>query len=178
MFPYLHKALKKFPLMGFDVANQTATIYDEGREEFTGTTLDGIGQSVVGVFQHLDETANRFVKIMSIKTCQDELLQAFNKASERAWDVQRSTTQALIERGRQKLREGDNGWVLDLVVAQLYDVGQQWYMVAPSREESDSDCWVLLRKHQIKLYARHWSHVNARAKIKLEKHILLYGGCM
>lgn len=125
--------------MGFDIANQTATIYDEGRVEFTGTTLDGIGQSVVGVFQHLEETANRFVKVMSIKTCQADLLQPFSKASERAWDVRSSTTQVLIERGREKLREGDNGWVLDLVVAQLYDVGQQWCVVVPSREESDSD---------------------------------------
>lgn len=125
--------------MGFDTANQTATIYDDGREEFTGTTLEGIGQSVVGVLQHLDETANRFVKVMSITTCQEDLLQAFNKASGRAWDVRRSMTQALLERGREKLREGDKGWVLDLAVAQLYDVGQRWCVVAPSREESDSD---------------------------------------
>lgn len=135
----LHQALKKFPLMGFDTANQTATIYDDGREGFTGTTLEGIGQSVVGVLQHLDETANRFVKVMSIMTCQKDLLQAFNKASGRAWDVRRSTTQALLERGREKLREGDKGWMLDLAVAQLYDVGQRWCVVAPFREESDSD---------------------------------------
>lgn len=138
MFP-LYQALKKFPLMGFDTTNQAATIYDDGREEFTGTTLEGIGQSVVGVLRHLDETTNRFVKVMSITTCQDDLLQAFNKASGRAWDVRRSTTQALLERGREKLREEDKGWVLDLAVAQLYDLGQRWCVVAPSREESDSD---------------------------------------
>lgn len=125
--------------MGFDVVSQVATIYDEGKEQFTGTTLEGIGQSVVGVLNNLDATANRFVKVMSIKTCQDELLQAFNKASERAWDIRHDTTQALIERGREKLSDGDHGWVLDLVVAQLYSGGQHRSVVAPSREESDSD---------------------------------------
>lgn len=139
LWTFLFKALKKFPTMGFDVASQMATIYSKGKEQFTGTTLDGIGQSVVGVLRNLDATANRFVKVMSVRTCQDELLQAFNKASERAWGIRQDTTQALIERGRGKLRQGDHGWVLDLVVAQLYHGGQQPSVVAPSREESDSD---------------------------------------
>lgn len=125
--------------MGFDIANHTAIIYDEGREEFTGTTLEGIGQSVVGVLRHLDETANRFVKVMSTTTCQDDLLQAFELNSKRSWEVRRTTSQALMETGREKLREGHHGWALDLVVAQMYDVGEKRCVVASSREESDSD---------------------------------------
>lgn len=125
--------------MGFDIANQTATIYDEGQEHFTGTTLEGIGQSVVGTLQHLKETANRFVRVMTVKTSQDELLQAFNRVSKQAWAIQRTTTQALMESGRQKLHKGDHGWVLDLVVAQLYDADQHRCVVASSRQESDSN---------------------------------------
>lgn len=125
--------------MGFDIANASAVIYDKGSEHFTGTTLQGIGQSVVGVLQHPRETANRFVKVLSIQTCQNELLAALEGTTARPWAVRRSTTEALVARGRGKHRDGDGGWRLDLVVAQLYDEGQGRGLLVPSREESDAE---------------------------------------
>ncbi|KAI0861542.1 NmrA-like family protein [Xylaria cubensis] len=131
-------ALAKFPRMGFNVAERRATIYDAGTEEFTGTTLEGIGQSVVGVLQHPAETANRFVKVRSIQVSQNALLAAFQKATkEEKWVVERSTTQKTLEDGRNKHAQGLNGWVLDLLVFQLYAPGEARCIVA-SREDSDS----------------------------------------
>ncbi|RHZ70206.1 hypothetical protein CDV55_107546 [Aspergillus turcosus] len=132
-------ALKRFPPMGFDVARCSAIIYDSGTERFTGTTLEGIGQSVVGVLQHPDETANRFVKAQSIITCQNELLDAFQSVSGKQWEVQRASTRTLKENGKRKFQEGISGWILDLVVAQLFDEGQSRCLLARSREESDAD---------------------------------------
>lgn len=123
--------------MGFDITNSSAIIYDKGEEKFTGTTLEGIGQSVVGILQHPEETANRFVKVLSIKTCQNDLLRAFEKVTGKPWEVQRSTTAALMDRGRAKRNNGNNGWILDLVVAQLYDEGQARCVVAPTIGQSD-----------------------------------------
>lgn len=125
--------------MGFDIAHCSAIIYDSGTEKFTGTTLEGIGQAVLGVLQHLDETENKFMKVQSIQTCQNELLEAFQTATGRQWDIHRSTTKALMESGRSKLQAGTGGWVLDLVVAQLFDEGQARCVVAPSRAESDAE---------------------------------------
>lgn len=125
--------------MGFSVEKCSAVIYDSGMERFTGTTLQGIGQAVVGVLRHPEETANRLVKARSIMTCQKELLDAFEKATGRSWDVSRSSTQALLDSGRSKIQEGSNGWILDLVVAQLFSGGQDCCVVGPSREESDAD---------------------------------------
>ncbi|KAF4459886.1 hypothetical protein FALBO_13364 [Fusarium albosuccineum] len=132
-------ALKRFPPMGFDVAQKIALIYDAGTECFTGTTLKGIGQSVVGVLQHPDETANRVVTAMSIKTCQNELLEAFQAATGSQWDIQKSTTKELIDASREKHEKGDRGWVLGLAVGQLFDEGKARCLVAPSREASDSE---------------------------------------
>lgn len=124
--------------MGFSVAERRATIYDAGTEEFTGTTLEGIGQSVVGVLQHPGETANRFVKARSIQTSQNELLAAFQRATkEEKWEVERSTAQQTLEDGREKHDQGIGGWVLDLLVFQLYAPGEARCIVA-SREASDS----------------------------------------
>ncbi|KAI0445385.1 NmrA-like family protein [Xylaria telfairii] len=131
-------ALPKFPRMGFRVAERRATIYDAGTEEFTGTTLEGIGQSVVGVLQHPGETANRFVKVRSIQTSQNELLAAFQRATkEEKWEVERSTAQQTLEDGREKHAQGIGGWVLDLLVFQLYAPGEARCIVA-SREASDN----------------------------------------
>ncbi|KAI0543683.1 NmrA-like family protein [Xylaria curta] len=132
-------ALAKFPRMGFNVSERRATIYDAGTEEFTGTTLEGIGQSVVGVLQHPTETANRFVKVRSIQVSQNALLAAFQKKAteEEKWEVERSTAQQTLEDGRKKHAQGLNGWVLDLLVFQLYAPGEARCIVA-SRDDSDN----------------------------------------
>lgn len=133
------QALRKFPAMGFDVANCSATIYDEGAENFTGTTLEGIGQAVVGVLQHPEETRNQFVKVRSIKTNQKDLLEAFEKATGRKWSVQKSTSRAMKESGQEKFKAGTGGWVLELVVAQLFDPGEGRCVLASERQESDAE---------------------------------------
>lgn len=125
--------------MGFNVERRQAIIYDDGTERFTGTTLDGIGQAVVGVLQHPDETVNRFVKVMSISTCQNELLEAFQSGTGSQWEVQRWSSKALKRSGQSKFQANIRGWVLELVVAQLFDQGEARCLVAPSREVSDSD---------------------------------------
>ncbi|GAW24252.1 hypothetical protein ANO14919_138350 [Xylariales sp. No.14919] len=139
-------ALAKFPRMGFNIAARRATIYDAGTEEFTGTTLEGIGQSVVGVLRHPRETANRFVKVRSIQTSQNELLAAFERAStaggegrkeEKQWEIERSTAQQALEEGRVKHAQGLGAWRLDLLVFQLYAPGEARCIVA-SRADSDS----------------------------------------
>ncbi|KAF5534060.1 hypothetical protein FMEXI_11484 [Fusarium mexicanum] len=114
-------ALKRFPTMGFDIKNRSAIIYDQGEEYFTGTTLQGI--------------------VLSIKTCQNELLEAFQKGTGSEWDVRRQTTSELIDGARKKRDNGEGGWILDLAVAQLYEAaegGKARCIVASSWEESDS----------------------------------------
>ncbi|KAF4982104.1 hypothetical protein FZEAL_2210 [Fusarium zealandicum] len=132
-------ALARFPRMGFNIAQRSALIYDSGTEHFTGTTLQGIGQAVVGVLQHPDETENRSVRVMSIKTCQNDLLEAFQGATTGQWEIERWTTKELIKGAQEKHEKGDRGWVLDLAVAQLYEEGEARCLVAPSWEASDSE---------------------------------------
>ena len=136
---YLSQALRKFPAMGFDVKNSSATIYDAGDEMFTGTTLEGIGQSVVGVLRHPDQTANRFVNVRSINTCQNELLEAFERVTGRHWPVTHSTVEAMKAEGQARYKAGTGGWTLYIAVAQLLDPGMARNVVAPSREASDAD---------------------------------------
>ncbi|KAI1106222.1 NAD(P)-binding protein [Jackrogersella minutella] len=130
-------AIKRFPLMGFDVKQRSAVIYDDGTEEFTGTTLEGIGQAVVGVLKHPDETANRYLKARSIQTNQNQLLEALQRVSGQPWEVKRGSTKDLLESGRKKHQAGVGGWVLELNVYQLYAPGEAICILA-SKAESDA----------------------------------------
>jgi hypothetical protein len=131
--------MKKFPMMGFDVDNRQAIIYDSGTEKFTGTTLSGIGQAVVGTLRNPSATANRFLAVQSICTCQNELLCAFETATGKQWKVERQTTEELIKSGKEDFGKDIGMWRLKLAVATLYDVGQRRGMVSDTREESDAD---------------------------------------
>ncbi|ETS82329.1 hypothetical protein PFICI_04205 [Pestalotiopsis fici W106-1] len=131
-------ALPRFGLMGFNLKQHSAVIYDQGSEDFTGTTLEGIGQAVVGIFQNPEATANRFVKVRSIQTCQKQLLEAFQKATGKDWEVRNSTTAELAESGRRKHKAGTAGWVLDLLVFQLFEPGKGRCIVATSQDSDNT----------------------------------------
>jgi hypothetical protein len=116
-------ALVKFPIFGFDVKNRKAIIYDEGKERFTATTMRGIGNAVVGVLKHEEQTKNRHLVVRSMETCQAEILTAFEKATGAKWEVTKDSAKALIDRGREKMNNGSGGYMLDLVVGQLLEEG-------------------------------------------------------
>ena len=132
------QALRSAPAIGFDMHNRSALIYDSGTEPFTAVTLHGLGQAVVGVLQNPAETANRFVRVRSVQTCQNEVLGTFEKVTGCKWDVRQATTKELYEAGRRKKEGGDMRWVADLIAMQLYEAGAGRSLVAPSWEESDS----------------------------------------
>ncbi|EXJ92009.1 hypothetical protein A1O3_00559 [Capronia epimyces CBS 606.96] len=116
-------ALNAFPTLGFDFVNRKAIIYDSGTERFTGTTMNGIANAVVGALKHPQEVANRHLHVRSVETCQNELLAAVEEVTGEKWPVAHETTKDLLEKGRAKLAKGERGWVLDLIVAQLLEEG-------------------------------------------------------
>ncbi|KAI9659494.1 MAG: hypothetical protein M1821_001752 [Bathelium mastoideum] len=49
--------------------------FDGGKKIFSATSLDSIGQAVVGVLSHPEETENRFVYVKDIDVSQNQLLE-------------------------------------------------------------------------------------------------------
>ena len=56
-------------------------LFDGGDKLFSATTLDSIGQAVVGVLTHPEETKNRFVYVKDIDVSQKQLLAIAKKVS-------------------------------------------------------------------------------------------------
>ncbi|KAI5846911.1 hypothetical protein BZA05DRAFT_405848 [Tricharina praecox] len=116
-------ALRKFPNgMGFNVKERTAVLIDSGAEPFTGTTLAGIADSVLGILLHPQETCNKYLRVRSVETTQAEILRAFEDVTGVKWKVEHQNGQELLDRARGKLERGE-GATLDLVRVQLFMEG-------------------------------------------------------
>ncbi|OQO10329.1 hypothetical protein B0A48_04687 [Cryoendolithus antarcticus] len=95
----IDRVLRWFPAMGFDVPSRKAIIHDDGTEPFT----------------------DQFVKIVPIKTCQRELLEAFLGAFEDEWEVQKSSAGTHVGDGREKVAGGDGSGARDITLAHIFD---------------------------------------------------------
>ena len=82
-------------------------LYDGGKNVFSATSLDSIGQAVVGVLSHPDETKNRFVHVKDIDISQSQLLEIAKKVDpSKEWqdpiqidtaDLERSSNESLAK---------------------------------------------------------------------------------
>ncbi|KAI9831852.1 MAG: hypothetical protein M1826_002884 [Phylliscum demangeonii] len=94
--------------MGLDLQQHTASIWDGGATTWSATTLATIGRSVVGVLTHLPQTKNRYVRIHSFTTSQNEVLAVLEHVGGgKTWP--RTAVDALQAgaEGRAKLARGD-----------------------------------------------------------------------
>ncbi|CCF33129.1 hypothetical protein CH063_05381 [Colletotrichum higginsianum] len=92
-----------------DVRGKKAHIKDGGDVKFNATTMPHIGQAVIGILTHLDETANRPVKISSVETTQNEIVEiakAVDPSGE--WEMTHSRTEDLERIAHERWNAGDH----------------------------------------------------------------------
>ncbi|OJD16224.1 hypothetical protein AJ78_03604 [Emergomyces pasteurianus Ep9510] len=130
-------SIKRFPAFGFDLPNKAARIYDSGNEPITGVLIDSVGQAVVGTFLNPVETANKFLRVRSLQTTQNQILRAFEQITESEWAVKRLSTDELYRTGKEKMEKGNGGWILDILCTQIFADGADRSVVA-TREDSDN----------------------------------------
>ncbi|KAH8654053.1 isoflavone reductase family protein-like protein CipA [Tricladium varicosporioides] len=83
-------------------------IYDGGDRIFSTTTLASVGDAVVGVLSHPEETKDRFVFVEDIKTSQNKLLEMAKKiAPEKKWEPVQLDTAELEKKSNEALAKGD-----------------------------------------------------------------------
>ena len=69
-------------------AESKPRLFDGGKNVFSATTLDSVGQAVVGVLTHPEETKTRFVYVKDIDVSQKQLLAIAKKVSDpgKTWE--------------------------------------------------------------------------------------------
>ncbi|TKW49593.1 hypothetical protein CTA1_232 [Colletotrichum tanaceti] len=105
-----------------DVKGKKAHIKDGGDVKFNATTIPHIGQAVIGILTHLDETANRSVKISSVETTQNEIVdiaRAVDPSGE--WEIRHSRTEDLERIARERWNAGDHSEeVVDMFINRAF----------------------------------------------------------
>ncbi|KAK1502014.1 hypothetical protein CTAM01_05452 [Colletotrichum tamarilloi] len=68
-----------------------------------------IGQAVIGILTHLEETANRPVKISSVETTQNEIVEISKSIDPTGeWEVKHSRTEDLEKIAHERWSKGDH----------------------------------------------------------------------
>jgi len=113
--------------LGINPKANTATIYDDGNARWSTTNIATISRALISILQNPSTTSNEYVYISSFTTSQNEVLAAAEKISGIKYQVEKGTSQGLIESGNAKLKEGDLSGIGDLIRANLYGGnGNDW----------------------------------------------------
>ncbi|KAK7755166.1 hypothetical protein SLS62_002981 [Diatrype stigma] len=94
----------------FDLSGKKNTLFNDGTSVFSATTLSSIGDAIVGVLSHLDETKNRSVRIQDLQISQGQLLELSKKAApDRSWEVDYVNIDDAIAEAKARLARGLDG---------------------------------------------------------------------
>ncbi|PTB65875.1 NAD(P)-binding protein [Trichoderma citrinoviride] len=99
-------------LHGFvvNVPERTAIIYNGGDVPFSATSLDTIGRAVVGVIEHLPETANRPLYIHDAVVTQNQLIRYAKEKDGREWKVTHKSTEEMRLSSLEQVAKGNTDW--------------------------------------------------------------------
>ncbi|KAL6876959.1 NAD(P)-binding protein [Trichoderma novae-zelandiae] len=99
-------------LHGFivNVPERTAVIYNGGDVPFSATNLDTVGRAVVGVIEHLPETANRPVYIHDAVVTQNQLIGHAKEKDGREWKITHKSTEEMRLSSLAQLAKGNTDW--------------------------------------------------------------------
>lgn len=87
-------------------AKHSAVLYDGGDRPFSTTTLATIGKAVVGVLNHLPETANRPVYVHDTATTLNKLIGYAKEKDGKEWDVSTKSTDEIFQESFAELQKG------------------------------------------------------------------------
>ena len=94
-------------ILGFDIPNHTATLYDEGKYSIAATTLPSIGKAVVAIIHHPELTLNKRIYIADTSFTGQEALALFEKYTGKKWTVKHISTEDSYEKGAEYYAKGD-----------------------------------------------------------------------
>lgn len=101
--------------MGFNLKEQKVTLFNQGRDTWSTTTLGTIGLAVKNALLLPDETANRYLYIDSFTVSQNQVLDAFQRATGREWEVEHVEAEEMKKTGMEKMSRGDLSGAMSLI---------------------------------------------------------------
>jgi len=106
--------------IGFNLQTSTATIYDDGNQNFSVTTLGSIAQAVVSILSKPKETANKRLYIASFSPTQNEILSVLEELTGKKWKTEKISTEDAKVKGFEALGKGDFSGIANIVMSSTY----------------------------------------------------------
>jgi hypothetical protein len=126
-----------FPFV-LDFANHKATLYDEGDNRFSSTSLSNIGKAVAGILKNPEETRNRVVRVSEVILTQNMVLGiAQDIKPELKWEVSKIPASTVLQEGLDGLKAGDFSMPVVLKVIAATAMGGEQYGAA--YDETDNE---------------------------------------
>ncbi|KAH7090245.1 isoflavone reductase family protein [Paraphoma chrysanthemicola] len=122
----------KVGFLGFNGADKTATLFDNGAATFSTTNLATIGSAVVKTLEHADATKNQYIYVSGFQTTQKQILEVAEKVTGAKWTVNHATAKGTIEEGRAKLAKQDFSGIGNLIVGLTYGADEQLGDLSPA----------------------------------------------
>ncbi|KAL6922245.1 hypothetical protein FSST1_006271 [Fusarium sambucinum] len=95
----------------FDFSQPELTIWDQGDAEFSTTTLASVGDAVVGVLAHPEETQDRVVYVQDIVLTQNKVLELAKEVSPgKEWKVKHDKLDDVTAKSDANVAKGIYDW--------------------------------------------------------------------
>jgi len=101
--------------MGYDLKEHKATIFNNGNDAWSTTTLATIGLAVKNAMLIPEETANKYMFIDSFTVSQNQVLASLEKATGKKWEVAHVDAEEEKEIGLEKMSKGDFSGAMELI---------------------------------------------------------------
>lgn len=108
---------------GFNLKNQTCTLFDSGNEPFSGTNLAFIGKCVAASLKKPEETANKFLTVASFTTTQNEVLRVIEEETGSKFAITNVKTSHLEKIGEEKAARNDPTAFVELLLQYVFADG-------------------------------------------------------
>ncbi|KAL9113792.1 MAG: hypothetical protein Q9227_002237 [Pyrenula ochraceoflavens] len=89
-------------LLGFEIGEKKARLYDGGRIKFSASTRARIGEAVVQVLRHEDVTKNRMLYTQSFSATQREILGVLETITGGKWETEEVGSKDFMEKKRKE----------------------------------------------------------------------------
>lgn len=110
--------------VGFIVNKEKTRVFDGGDQLFSTTTLSSIGQAVVGVLTHFDETKNRAVYVEDIHISQNRIIEIGKKALPgQPFEVVPTNLAETRKAADEKLAKGDYSALYEYLSSSIFGEG-------------------------------------------------------
>lgn len=108
--------------LGFDIENQTATFYDQGKHLISGTILPNVAQSIVSILHHHGPMKNKRIYIADATFTQQQALELFQQFTGTKWKINEVSTSELLEQGGQAfVNEDKMTGILCFILSVIYN---------------------------------------------------------